>query len=355
MKRAFGLFFCAVICFAALLLWAQKDNDGLNDMPVFFGTLFEGDAQAVQAIDGMVFIEGGIFNMGSGHPMMHDARPIHRVKVDSFYIDEHEVTNHQFDRFVRETGYATVAEQPLNPADFPGVALQDLQPGSLVFSEPSRPVNLNNELQWWRFVKGAYWQHPEGPGSNIDNRLDHPVVHIAWADAVAYADWAGKRLPTEAEWEYAARGGLDKKDYIWGDKLKLSGSFMANTFQGQFPNRNSAKDGFTFTSPVKSFPANSYGTYDMAGNVWEWVSDWYSADYYKNLTTFDVVDNPLGPTDSFDSNDRSMPQRVQKGGSFLCTDQYCSRYMPGSRGKGDPKSSSNHVGFRLVKDKIKSK
>lgn len=307
-----------------------------------------------EAPEGMVYIPGGTFMMGSNHSMMVDARPVHQVTVDGFYMDITEVTNRQFAEFVAATGYVTAAERPLDPADFPGVAAQHLQPGSLVFSAPNHPVSLQNELQWWQFVPGANWQHPEGSGSDIKDRMDHPVVHVTWEDAVAYADWAGKRLPTEAEWEYAARGGFDSKDYIWGDKFQPQGRAMANTFQGHFPDNNTGADGYISSAPVKSFPANDFGLYDMAGNAWEWVADWYRADYYQQLNRqlaggSDPAINPRGPNNSFDPNEPMVPKRVQKGGSFLCTDQYCGRYMPGSRGKGDPLTSSNHVGFRLAR------
>ena len=287
--------------------------------------------------------------MGSERPMMTDARPVHRVKVDSFYIDETEVTNRDFKKFVDATGYITLAEQtPQTEAGAENTSTL-LSPGSLVFSPPTHAVKLNNPLQWWRYVPGASWRQPEGPGSDIQNRLDHPVVHVTWEDAMAYAKWAKKRLPTEAEWEYAARGKLSAKKFPWGDEFKPEGKFMANTFQGRFPDINSGEDGFIATAPVKSFPPNGFGLYDTAGNVWEWVSDWYRADYFSQLASAgDISENPKGPELSYDAHEPAVPKRVQKGGSFLCTDQYCSRYLPGSRGKGDPSTGNNHVGFRLA-------
>ena len=300
--------------------------------------------------EGMRWIPAGSFIMGSKHEVMRDARPAHRVTLHGFFIDQTEVSNAEFSRFVEATGYITLAERPLNAADFPALPPEALKPGSLVFSSPKHPLPLNQAQRWWRFQLGANWRHPEGPNSDISDRMDHPVVHIAWQDAAAYAAWAGKRLPTEAEWEYAARGGLDGKDYIWGDDFKPEDHFMANTFQGHFPSNNTGADGYIATSPIKSYPANGYGLYDMAGNVWEWTADWYDANAYKKRTANGgEIINPVSKT-AFDPSEPNLDKRVQKGGSFLCTDQYCSRYMPGSRGRGDPNTSSNHVGFRLVKD-----
>lgn len=302
--------------------------------------------------DDMVSIPGGTFLMGIEHPMMPEARPVHEVRVAAFDIDRTPVTNQQFAEFVEQTGYVTVAEQELNPADFPGVDPELLVPGSIVFRAPTQPVTLDNELQWWQYVPGASWRHPEGPNSDIDGRLDHPVVHIAWRDAEAYAQWVGKRLPTEAEWEYAARGGLDGTEFTWGDTMKPADKHMANIFQGPFPHANSGDDGYMATSPVGSFPANDYGLYDMSGNVWEWVSDWFSPDHYRHRTAADpgigekLIDNPTGAA----ADESYMGFKVQKGGSFLCTDEFCSRFRPGARGRGDPESSSNHIGFRLARD-----
>jgi formylglycine-generating enzyme len=300
----------------------------------------------------MIRIRGGEFLMGSDHPDMEDARPVHRVHVDGFWIDRTLVTNDQFAQFVAATAYVTVAERPLNPKDFPGAKPENLVPGSVVFTPPSHPTALNDAYAWWSYVKGASWRHPEGPASNLLGRGNHPVVHVAWEDAAAYAKWAGKRLPTEAEWEFAARGGLDRQPYVWGREFRPGGKYQANTFQGHFPDKNTAEDGYTGTAPVGSFPANGYGLFDMAGNVWEWCADWYRADYYRQAAASagGIVRNPRGPQDSLDPDEPGVPKRVQKGGSFLCTDQYCARYMPGARGKGDVTTGTNHVGFRCVRD-----
>jgi sulfatase modifying factor 1 len=221
----------------------------------------------------------------------------------------------------------------------------------VVFSPPSKGVPLDDHFPWWGYVPGADWRHPDGPGTSIEDRMDHPVVHIAYADALAYAKWAGMRLPTEAEWEFAACGGLAGKPYPWGDEFRPRGRFMANTFQGHFPGRNTGEDGFVKTSPVKAFAPNGYGLYGMAGNVWEWTSDWYRNDYYARLAASgEVARNPRGPPDSFDPSQPGVPKRVHKGGSFLCTHQYCARYMPGGRGKGEPDTGTNHTGFRCVRD-----
>jgi sulfatase modifying factor 1 len=298
----------------------------------------------------MVWIPGGEFWMGCEDPAMPDARPLHRVRVASFWMDKTEVTNAQFARFVHATGYVTVAERKPDPRDFPGAPLENLVPGSLVFTPPGGSVPLKSLYAWWRFVPGASWRHPEGPGSDLKGREKHPVVHVAWEDAVAYARWAGKRLPTEAEWEFAARGGLDRKRYCWGDTLKPGGKWQANIWEGHFPDRNTAEDGFRGTAPVASFPANGYGLYDMAGNVWEWCADWYRPDAYSRLlATNGVASNPQGPADSFDPAEPGIPKRVQRGGSFLCCDQYCSRYIAGARGKGAVDSGTSHVGFRCVR------
>ncbi|MFZ0298843.1 MAG: formylglycine-generating enzyme family protein [Candidatus Sulfotelmatobacter sp.] len=298
---------------------------------------------------GMVWIPGGRFWMGTNH--IEDAQPVHKVEVKGFWMDRTDVTNEEFVRFVQATGYVTIAERPLDPKEFPSLAQNELSPGSVVFTPPAGPVPLDHPLAWWRFVRGANWRHPEGPESDLRGKENYPVVHIAWLDAVAYAKWAGKRLPTEAEWEFAARGGRDRQDYPWGNELNPNGKWMANTFQGNFPYKNTAEDGYAGIAPVASFPANDYGLYDMSGNVWQWVSDWYRPDYYAQVPSADLTINPQGPSDSFDPQEPGVAKRVQKGGSFLCTDQYCSRYMPGARGKGDPETGTNHLGFRCVRDK----
>jgi len=301
-------------------------------------------------ISGMVRISGGTFWMGCKENMFPDAEPKHEVKVKSFLLDKTLVTNDQFGRFVQATGYKTVAERKPDAKDFPGAPPENLVAGALVFSSPTVPVSKRSHYNWWRYIPGADWKHPDGPNSDLKGKGNHPVVQVAWEDAVAYAKWAHKRLPTEAEFEYAARAGLDRKLYAWGNDFKPGGKWQANIWQGLFPYKNTAEDGFKTTSPVGAFPANAYGLYDMSGNVWEWCQDWYRADYYKTLSGKEIADNPSGPADSLDPTEPSVPKRVQRGGSFLCTDQYCARYMVGARGKGEPSSGSCHLGFRCAKD-----
>jgi formylglycine-generating enzyme len=309
--------------------------------------------------ENMVWIPGGEFSMGApdasaglcSSDTIADARPVLRVSVKGFWMDRTEVTNAQFARFVQETGYRTLAEIPPTREEFPDAPPEALVAGAVVFQPPAGKVSLANHLQWWAYVPGANWRHPEGPGSTIEGRENHPVVHIAWPDAAAYARWAGKRLPTEAEWEFAARGGLSGKTYSWGDEFQPNGKHMANTWQGPFPSRNEAADGFSGTAPVGSFPVNGYGLHDMAGNVWEWVSDWYRVDAYPRALKAakgGIIPDPRGPT-SWDPAEPGVPKRVQRGGSFLCTDQYCTRYMIGTRGKGEINTATNHTGFRCVK------
>jgi formylglycine-generating enzyme required for sulfatase activity len=298
------------------------------------------------APEGMVWIPGGTFWMGGEGIGMPDALPVHRVSVRGFWMDRTEVTNVQFTRFVEATGYKTIAERTPEAKDFPGAPPEKLVAGSVCFTPPDHDVALDNHYQWWNYLPGANWRHPEGPNSDINGRENHPVVHVAWDDAVAYAKWAGKRLPTEAEWEFAARGGLDRKRYVWGDELVPEGRWMVNNWQGKFPRENTLVDGFRATAPVGSFPPNGYGLFDMAGNVWEWCGDWYRHDYYANSRD----DNPQGPDSSHDPLEPGVPKRVQRGGSFLCSDLYCTRYLPGARGKGEPSSGASHVGFRCVKD-----
>ena len=313
------------------------------------------------APQGMVWIPGGEFSMGASEPtgMDHnhtgmqatiDSRPIHRVAVDGFWMDRTEVTNAQFALFVKATGYVTVAEKAPTKEDFPDAPPDLLVPGSLLFTAPPSPVPLDNHARWWTWVKGASWRHPEGPKSSVKGREKHPVVHVAFEDAEAYALWAQKRLPTEAEWEFAARGGLSGKVYPWGDEFKPGGRSMANTFQGHFPDRNSGEDGHVTTAPVAQFPPNGYGLYDVAGNVWEWISDWYRPDTYARVFESEsVARNPTGPKSSWDPDEPGLPKRVHRGGSFLCTDEFCSRYMVGTRGKGEISSGTNHLGFRCVR------
>jgi formylglycine-generating enzyme required for sulfatase activity len=301
----------------------------------------------------MAWIPGGQFWMGAAEDHMSDARPWHRVYVNGFWMDKTDVTNEQFEAFVKATGYVTIAERIPRAEDYPQALEALLIPGSVVFTPPDHPVQLDNHFRWWNYVQGANWRHPEGPNSDLTGRMKHPVVHIAYDDAIAYCNWAGARLPTEAEFEFASRGGLDRKRYAWGDQFMPGGKHMANTFQGRFPDANSAEDGYAATSPVASFPANGYGLFDMAGNVWQWTLDWYRADYYDALAASgEIALNPKGPADSFDPSEPGVKKRVLRGGSFLCTDQYCARYVAGGRGKGEPDTGTNHTGFRCVRDVV---
>ncbi|HWW42231.1 formylglycine-generating enzyme family protein, partial [Pedobacter sp.] len=318
------------------------------------------NTKAIATIKGMVWIPGGEFSMGGvnpvgmndgGHESMNDARPVHRVYVGGFYMDETEVTNAEFAAFVKSTGYITVAEQKPTREEFPGAPEENLVAGSVVFI-PTEITDLNNQYQWWSYVHGANWKHPSGPDSDLKGKENYPVVHIAWDDANAYSKWAGKRLPTEAEWEFAARGGKAGELFTWGNQFKPDGKWMANIYQGKFPAHDEGSDGFPGIAPVKQFPANAYGLYDMAGNVWEWCIDWYRPDYYQNLSKAGVAKNPKGPNTSYDPSEPTEKKKVQRGGSFLCTDQYCTRYMVGTRGKGEYRSSTNHIGFRCVKDEL---
>jgi formylglycine-generating enzyme required for sulfatase activity len=315
---------------------------------------------SVKPPEGMVLIPGGEFSMGGVNPVgiqdggredMYDARPVHRVRVDPFFMDATEVTNAQFAAFVKATGYVTIAEKKPTKEEFPDAPEENLVAGSVVFTPPPQKVPLNNHFQWWAYERGADWRHPEGPKSDLRGRENHPVVHVAWPDAVAYAKWAGKRLPTEAEWEFAARGGEAGSLYAWGNQMMPEGKWMANTFQGSFPNNDVATDGFAGIAPVRRYKPNAYGLYDVAGNVWEWCSDWFRHDYYNTLAKKGgVAVNPKGPDDSYDPMEPGVPKRVQRGGSYLCTDEYCTRYMVGTRGKGEISSATNHIGFRCVMD-----
>jgi formylglycine-generating enzyme required for sulfatase activity len=261
-------------------------------------------------------------------------------------MDRFEVSNDQFAKFVEATHYVTTAEVKPDPAQFPGVPVENLVPGSVVFHAPEHVESLNNHMQWWMYLAGANWRHPEGPGSDLKGRGSHPVVHVSWFDCVEYAKWAGKRLPTEAEWEYAARGGLEQNPYTWGRERFPKGLWMMNIWQGQFPSENTAQDGFKGTAPVGSFPPNGFGLHDMAGNVWEWVADWYRPDYYAHSPR----DNPQGPPDSLDPDEPGVAKRVGRGGSYLCSDMYCKGYRPSARQKTSPDTGLSHTGFRCVKD-----
>jgi sulfatase modifying factor 1 len=314
--------------------------------------------------EGMAWIPGGEFSMGVDNPpdadevgmkQSSDARPIHRVYVDGYFMDKTAVTNAQFAEFVKATGYVTVAERKPRAEDFPGAPPENLVAGSVVFSPPTKPVPLNDHLQWWSYLPGANWRHPLGPKSDIKGKEKYPVVHVAYEDAEAYAKWAGKRLPTEAEWEFAARGGEAGAPFTWGEEFCPGGKYMANTHQGHFPNTDSGADGWVGIAPVETYPANAYGLYDMAGNVWQWTSDWYRPDYYAQLANNGVARNPRGPNTPFDPLEPGTNKKVHRGGSFLCTDEYCSRYIVGTRGKGEVDTGTNHLGFRLVKDVSRSK
>jgi formylglycine-generating enzyme len=300
----------------------------------------------------MVRIEGGEFRMGSDAHYPEEA-PAHQVRVDGFFIDPYPVTNRQFAAFVAATGYRTVAERPLNPADYPGALPHMLKPGSLVFHKSRGPVDLHDFRNWWVWKQHVYWRHPEGKGSSVAKRLDHPVVQVAFEDAEAYAGWAGKALPTEAEWEFAARGGLDGAEFVWGAEFAPVGRQMANTWQGEFPWQNLCTDGFETTSPVGIFPPNGYGLFDMAGNVWEWTTDWFSARHEPHAQSpCCVPDNPRSGVieGSFDPAQPKIriPRKVVKGGSFLCAPNYCRRYRPAARHAQMIDSGMSNIGFRCV-------
>jgi formylglycine-generating enzyme len=299
-----------------------------------------------------VELAGGPFRMGSDQHYTEEA-PSHAVQIGPFAIDPCPVTNAEYARFVAATGYKTVAERPLDPALFPGVPAAALRPGSLVFRRTRGPVDLRDFRQWWTWTQGACWRHPEGPGSTTDGRRDHPVVHIAFEDAQAYAERAGKALPTEAEWEFAARGGLDNAEYAWGDEFAPAGRIMANTWWGEFPYRRLRTRGFDRTSPVGSFPANGYGLFNMIGNVWEWTTDWYAPRHAANPGKPSCVpQDPRGPAMET-SFDPAQPQvrilrRVVKGGSFLRAPSYCRRYRPAARHAQMVDSGMSHIGFRCA-------
>lgn len=329
---------------------------------------------------GMVWIPGGTYMRGEARKLQGarteypEEQPVHRVTVDGYWLDATEVTNRQFAEFIKATGYQTQAEKGWDPRDFPNAPADQLKGGALCFMPPARKVELwqpGSEWQWWNFIEGGNWRHPKGPGSHIEDKLDHPVVCVTHEDAAAYCKWAGKRLPTEAEWERAARGGLDHKIYIWGDEQRPDGKWLANVFQGEFPHANLGLDGHRGTSPVKTFPANAYGLYDMAGNVWEHCSDLYRPDYFKTYTSQYIQErNPKGPPRE-DAVSQPMVQQyrqtgkypdekpfhqlawlwVTKGGSHLCHHTYCLRYRPAARHYSESLSPTNHTGFRCAKSK----
>jgi formylglycine-generating enzyme required for sulfatase activity len=301
--------------------------------------------------DGMVWIQGGTFRMGSANFYPEEA-PVHDETVDSFWIDAYEVTNEAFSRFVNETQYVTVAERPPKAEDYPGAPPEALVAGSLVFHKTRGPVDLRDWSQWWSYVHGAQWRHPEGPGTDLEDRMNHPVVHVAYEDVQAYAQWAGKALPTEAEWEYAARGGLEGARFVWGDEMEPHGKVLANTWQGDFPWQNLLKDGYERTSPVGAFPPNGYGLYDMAGNVWEWTSDWYRAKHIATPgTSCCSVSSPRAAVEgSYDPAQPHVhiPRKVLKGGSHLCAPNYCLRFRPAARSPQMIDTGMSHLGFRCI-------
>ncbi len=328
------------------------------------------DPEKSQSLEGMVKIPGGVFEMGGDIPIgfedmpetalpQGDELPKHSVQVSDFWMDEHEVTNAEFKRFVDATGYITVAERPIDweemkkqlPLGTPKPPDENLQPASLVFHYPPKSASRDNLGNWWSFQQGVNWRQPEGPGSSIEGLDHYPVVHVSWYDAVAYAKWAGKRLPTEAEWEYAMRGGLHNSMYPWGNEKTDGTTHYANHLQGEFPYTNTVDDGFERTAPIRSFPPNGYGLYDMAGNVWEWTNDWYSGKYYYELSQQgEVTLNPEGPTEGFELYNNEEKKKSIRGGSFLCHDNWCSGYRNARRMRNTPDTSMEHIGFRCVRD-----
>jgi len=300
----------------------------------------------------MMWIPGGVFRMGSDHHYPEE-QPTHPVRVDAFWMDRTPVTNREFRRFIEATGYITFAEIPPDPKDYPGALPHMLKAGSLVFTPPPGAVDLRDWRQWWQFRFGAFWRRPYGRSSSLAGLEEHPVVHIAYRDAEAYARWAGKALPTEAEWEFAARGGLDGAEFAWGDEFTPEGRHMANTWQGEFPHENLREDGYTRTSPISAFPPNGYGLCDMIGNVWEWTTDWYSARHEPStVSACCPAENPRGAAEdgSYDpcQPEIRIPRKVLKGGSYLCAPNYCRRYRPAARHAEPVDTSTSHVGFRCI-------
>jgi formylglycine-generating enzyme len=311
------------------------------------------EASYMTAPEGMVWLPGGTFRMGSEN-FYPEERPVHEVRVDGFWIDACTVANEEFTRFANAAGYKTVAERPLDPADFPGAPEENLHPGSMLFRMTDGPVDLRDYSSWWAWAPGTNWRHPHGPGSSLDGLERHPVVHVAFEDAERYADWAGKELPTEAEWEFAARGGLDGKNFVWGDEDLADTGKVVNTWQGEFPWKNTAVDGYEGTAPVGSYPPNGFGLFDMAGNVWEWTDDWYAPSRKRELlpTCCGVAVNPrIADADQSYNPQQPMfriPRKVVKGGSFLCAPNYCLRYRPAARQPQMIDTGMSHVGFRCV-------
>ncbi len=335
--------------------------------PARFGTLKSASGTGKQSVhspvsnrEGMLWIEGGTFSMGADNEQgRRDEYPKHAVKVNGFFMDITEVTNEQFAAFVKAIGYITTAEKDVKwedlkkqlPAGTKKPSAEMLKTASLVFVPTENPVYLQDYSQWWQWTHGANWQHPKGPGSDIVGKEKFPVVHISWDDANAYCKWAGKRLPTEAEWEYAARGGIKNNVYAWGNENVDSGKTKCNYWQGSFPNKNEIKDGFYGAAPVKSFAPNGFGMYDMAGNVWEWCADLYNNNYYGQLAKIGIANNPKGPVKSFDPDEPLVAKRVMRGGSYLCNESYCSGYRVAARMKSSPDSGMEHLGFRCVANK----
>jgi sulfatase modifying factor 1 len=327
---------------------------------LLFGCSGKGPAKEGKSMKGpagMVWIPGGEFTMGTDDPESYEyERPAHRVRVDGFWMDATEVTNEQFKEFVEATHYITTAETPVDwellkkqvEPGTPKPADSLLKAGSLIFSPPSYAITTEDYSQWWKWKTGANWQHPEGPGSSIEGRGKHPVVQVSYDDAVAYAKWAGKRLPTEAEWEFASRGGKENQRYSWGNEIRPQGKFMANTFQGVFPTRNDGEDGFPGSSPVKSFPANEYGLYDIIGNCWEWTSDYFNVYYYSELAKNKVSVNPMGAEKPYDPQEPYSIKHVTRGGSFLCATNYCVNFRPSARQGSAFDSGMSHIGFRCA-------
>lgn len=325
----------------------NKTNEPLCDN-------YKGSPKGKEKTAGMIRVKAGTFIMGNdkGHKdkttgnydPFYEEKYEHEVSLNGFWIDQHEVTNAQFSKFVKATGYITIAERKPKKEWFPpGFPEEQMLKGSAVFVAPKNVANLNNMNQWWQFVEDANWRHPQGPGSDIKTKTNHPVVHVTHEDALAYAKWAGRSLPTEAQWEYAARGGLKKKTYAWGKYYQPGDKWMANTWQGQFPSKNSSKDGHIGTAPVGCYPTNGYGLFDMAGNVWEIVNDNYQSRHKKEKTN-----NPAGPNKGFDPREPNVTKHVIKGGSYLCTPMYCMRYRPSARQPQDYTMGTSHVGFRTV-------
>ena len=342
----------------------SKEMTSCSSKPQRFALIQTSENRAISteknSTSGMVLIPAGIYLMGAdSDDARNDEFPKHKIIVDEFWMDETEVTNAEFQEFVEATGYITTAERKPDwneikkqlPPGTPRPPENVLVASSLVFIPPKNQVSPDNVNQWWHWIKGASWRHPEGPDSSIEGKENWPVVHVSWDDATAYAKWAGKPLPTEAEWEWAARGGLENNTFPWGNEPVDTGIPKANTWQGRFPDLNTVKDNYAGAAPVRSFPANDYGLNDMAGNVWEWCADWYHSDYYSMINKSEGVNNPAGPGKSYDPHEPLVPKRVQRGGSFLCHDSYCSSYRVSARMKSSQDTGLSHTGFRCVKDK----